>query len=148
MSTWNVDNYFWEEHNSNVWATKRLNELAGLIQPEGWVFEEIKFTGVEANKAIRKNREIRSFEFSFECKFKYQEFEGKIKFPDVSNDAIESPEDWEYDLTFTGECSKKNPNEKKAIRTAADKTVIPLMRAAFDTFSKEFMSIPSDLNKQ
>ena len=141
MSTWNVDNYHWEEHNCNTWANQRLNELANSIKVEGWDFTEIKFNGIETSKCIRKNREIRSFEFSFECKFKLDTMEGKLKFPDVSNDAIDSPEDWECDLSFTGDSAKASPADKKKIRVAADKDVIPLFRGAFDTFSKEFMTL-------
>jgi hypothetical protein len=35
MITWNVGSYFWEEHNGNVWARTRLNELVGTIQIDG-----------------------------------------------------------------------------------------------------------------
>lgn len=148
MSTWNVGNYHWEEHNCNKWAAQRLDELAAEIKAEGWEFSDCKFSDIEANRSIRKNKEIRSFEFNFECKFKYNEMEGKIKFMEVSSDAVESPEDWEYELTFTGDSAKKGAAEKKPIRVAAEKEAIPLFRHAFDTFAKEFKDLPSDLNKK
>ena len=145
MSTWNVGNYHWEEHNCNAWASKRLNELAAAIKADGWEFSDIAFSGIEATRSVRKNKEIRSFEFTFECKVKHDGMEGKIKFLDVSDDAIDSPEDWEYELTFVGESAKKTAAEKKPFRQACEKEVAPLFRAAFDTFSKEFKSLPSEL---
>lgn len=147
MSTWNVGNYHWEEHNCNKWATEHLKELANNVKVEGWEFTDIAFSGIEANRSIRKNKEIRSFEFTFDCKFKYNGMEGKIKFQDVSNDAVDSMDEWEYELTFTGESAKKTAAEKKVIRAAAEKDVAKAFRIAFDTFSKDFMALPSEFKQ-
>ncbi|EAY06616.1 hypothetical protein TVAG_056100 [Trichomonas vaginalis G3] len=146
MSTWNVENYHWEEHNCNKWATQRLQELASNVKVDGWEFTDISFSGIEASRSIRKNREIRSFEFTFDCKFKHNGMEGKIKFMDVSNDAIDSIDDWEYELTFTGESAKKTAAEKKVIRADAEKDAAKAFRNCFDAFSKEFMALPSELH--
>ena len=147
MSTWNVGNYHWEEHNCNAWAKKRLQEIGEAVKVDGWEFSDITFTGIEANRTIRKNREIRSFEFSFECKFKHNGMEGKIKFLDVSDDAIDSIDDWEYELTFTGDSQKKTAAEKKPIRQDAEKDVAPVFRKAFDSFAHEFKELPSELHQ-
>jgi activator of HSP90 ATPase len=144
MSTWNVGNYHWEEHNCNVWAQARLNELVAAIQVEGWAFSDFNFTSVSAARSIRKNREIRTFEIVFNCKFSFDGMEGKISFPDISEDAADSPEEWEYELTFTGTSAGKSAAEKKPVRAAAEKSVIPVFRQAFAQWAKEFKEIPAE----
>ena len=143
MSTWNSGNWFWEEHNANKWAKERLTELVNAISVEGWTFSDFNFKSIQAAKSIRKNREIRSFEIVLEFKWKYGDMEGKINFPDISNDCVDSPEEWEYELTFTGDSNEKTAAEKKAIRTPADATVIPLFRKAFAQWAEEFKGLPA-----
>ena len=145
MSTWNSGNWFWEEHNANKWAKERLTELVNNISIEGWTFSDFDFKSIQAAKSIRKNREIRSFEIILEFKWKYNNMEGKISFPDVSNDCVDSPDDWEYELTFIGESNKKTAAEKKTVRVPADKNVIPKFREAFAEWAKEFKELPSHL---
>ena len=83
MSTWNVGNYHWEEHNCNAWANARLKELADGVKIDGWVLKDQKFDDVVADRTIRKNHEIRSFEFTYETQFEHNDMKGKIKFLDV-----------------------------------------------------------------
>ena len=144
MSTWNVGNYHWEEHNCNAWAKARLNELVNSVKIEGWEFSDFNFTSITAARSIRKNHEIRSFEIVVDFKFKRGEMEGKISFPDISEDAADSPEEWDYELTFTGSSAGKSAAEKKAVRGPADKEVIPVFRKLFADWAKEFKELPSE----
>jgi activator of HSP90 ATPase len=144
MSTWNVGSYFWEEHNCNVWARTRLNELVNTVQIDGWTFSDFAFESITAARSIRRAREIRTFEIVFNFKFKYNDVEGKIEFPDVSEDAADSPDEWEAQLTFTGESTSKPASEKKPVRTAADKVVIPAFRKVFAQWAQEFKALPSE----
>lgn len=142
MSTWNVDNYHWEEHNFNKWAEEHLKKLAEGVNVEGWTLSDRAFDGVVAARNIRKNKEIRSFEFSFTCKFEYNGMQGKIHFQDVSNDAGDDG-DWEAEVSFTGESQKKDAAAKKPVRAAAEKELIPAFRKAFSQFVTDFKSLPS-----
>ena len=144
MSTWNVGNYHWEEHNCNDWAKKRLNELVNAVSIEGWTFSDFNFSSITAARSIRKNREIRTFEIIFDFKFKKGDMEGKISFPDISEDAADSPDEWDAVLTFTGTSASKTAQEKKAVRGPADKEVIPVFRKLFADWAKEFKEIPSE----
>ena len=144
MSTWNVGNYHWEEHNCNAWAKARLNELVNAVKIDGWEFSDFNFSEITAARSIRKNKEIRSFEIVFDFKFKFGEMEGKISFPDISEDAADSPDEWEYELTFSGASANKTPAEKKAVRGPADKVVIPAFRKLFADWAEEFKSLPSE----
>jgi activator of HSP90 ATPase len=143
MSTWNSGNFFWEEHNVNDWAKARLGELVSGLQIEGWTFSDFNFSSINAARSIRKGREIRSFEIVFDCKFKYGDMEGKIAFPDVSEDACDSPEDWEAQVTFTGASNSKSAAEKKVVRTPAEKTVVPAFQKLFAQWSAEFKALPA-----
>lgn len=144
MSTWNVDKYFWEEHNCNAWAKDRLNELVNAVAIDGWTFSDFNFSQIAAARSIRKNKEIRTFEVILDFKFKKGDMEGKISFPDVSEDAADSPEEWEYELSFTGDSAKKSAQEKKVIRQPADKDVIPVFRKLFADWADEFKAIPAE----
>jgi activator of HSP90 ATPase len=143
MSTWNTGNFFWEEHNVNDWAKARLNELVAGVQLEGWTFSDHNFSSINAARSIRKGREIRSFEIVFECNFKFEGMEGKISFPDISDDAVDSPDDWEAQVTFTGSSSSKSAAEKKVVRTPAEKVVVPAFRKVFAQWATEFKNLPA-----
>ncbi|OHT01556.1 hypothetical protein TRFO_31599 [Tritrichomonas foetus] len=143
MSTWNVGKYHWEEHSANAWAKTRLNELVNEISIEGWEFSDSSFKSIHAARTIRKAKEIRTFEIIFEVKFKFNGMNGKIEFPDISEDAADFPEEWEALLTFTGTSNDKSAAEKKVVRSAAEKDVIPAYRKAFATWVEEFKAIPS-----
>lgn len=147
MSTWNVGQYHWEEHNANEWAKFRLNEIVNGIKVEGWELSDFDFKEITAARSIRKAKEYRSFEIVFECKFKHDEMTGKISFPDISNDCGDDPEDWDYELSFTGDSANKSPEQKKPIREQAAKDLIPVFRKAFAGWVKEFMDLPSELQK-
>lgn len=147
MSTWNVGNYHWEEHNCNAWAKQRLTELVNAVAIDGWEFSDFDFKSITAARSIRKAREIRSYEIVLDFKFKFNEMEGKISFPDISEDASTSPEDWEYELTFTGSSHDKSAAEKKTVRVPAEKAVIPAFRNAFAQWAKEFKELPSEMNE-
>jgi activator of HSP90 ATPase len=144
MSTWNVGNYHWEEHNCNVWAKARLNELVNAVVIDGWTFKDFDFPTITAARSIRKNREFRTFEISLTFKFTYSEIEGKIEFPDVSEDAADSPDEWDFTLTFIGSSASKTAAEKKVVREAADKNVIPVFRKLFAQWAKEFKELPAE----
>jgi activator of HSP90 ATPase len=144
MSTWNVGNYHWEEHNCNVWARARLTELVNAVAVDGWTFSDFDFPTITAARSIRKNKEFRTFEISLNYKFKFSEMEGKISFPDVSEDAADSPDEWEFELTFTGTSHDKSAAEKKVVRDAANKNVIPVFRGLFAQWAKEFKAIPAE----
>ncbi|KAH0787622.1 activator of 90 kDa heat shock protein ATPase [Histomonas meleagridis] len=141
MSVWNPGKYHWEEHNCNEWADKRLKELVAEIKIPDWEIKDTNFKSITTARSIRKGREIRSFEVVFDLNFKHNEMEGKISFPDISNDAADSPEEWEYILEFTGSSKDKSPNEKKAVRNAADKEVVPVFRQMFAQWVEEFKSL-------
>ncbi|KAK8898965.1 hypothetical protein M9Y10_001260 [Tritrichomonas musculus] len=143
-STWNDKRWFWEEHNANVWAKERLTELVNQIHLDGWELSDFNFSSIQAARSIRKNREIRSFEIVFDCKFKFNEMEGKISFPDVSEDAADSPDEWEAILSFTGKSNDKPASEKKPVRAEAEKVAIPAFRNAFAQWVKEFKELPSE----
>jgi activator of HSP90 ATPase len=144
MSTWNVGNFFWEEHNLNKWAKERLTELVNGVQVEGWTFSDFEFSSVSAARSIRKNREIRTFEIIFDFKFKFNDMEGKITFPDVSHDAVDSPDEWEFELTFTGASQSKTAAEKKLVRGPAEKFVAPAFRKVLAQWADEFKNIPTE----
>ena len=147
MSTWNVGQYHWEEHNANEWAKFRLDEIIKEVNVDGWELSNFNFSSVTAARSIRKAKEIRSFEIVFDCQFKKGDMGGKIAFPDISNDCGDDPDDWDYDLSFTGDSANKTPNEKKLIRDAAKKELVPAIRAAFEKWVKEFMALPSEFQK-
>lgn len=141
MSVWNIDKYHWEEHNYNEWAKKRLNELIKDINIEGWEIKDTNFSSIVTSDYVRKGHEIRTFEIVFDFKFKHGDMEGKISFPDISNDAADSPDDWEYLLEFTGKSNDRTPSEKKALRNDAEKDVAPVFRQIFANWYEEFKKI-------
>ena len=143
MSTWNDNKYHWEEHNCNEWAKARLNELVNEVKIDGWTFSDFTFPAITTSRAIRKNREIRTYEIQLNFKFKKDDMEGKINFPDISEDAADCPDEWEYELTFTGTSAQKSAQEKKPVRTLADKEVAPVFRKLFAHWAKEFKELPA-----
>ena len=142
MSIWNQGKYHWEEHNANEWAKARLNELVNDIKIEGWELTDPNFSSISAARTIRKGREIRQYEIIFDTKFKYNGMSGKIEFPDISEDAADSPDEWEYILSFTGSSNDKPAAEKKVVRTAAEKEVVPVFKSTFAKWVQEFKAIP------
>jgi activator of HSP90 ATPase len=144
MSTWNDGKFFWEEHNVNDWAKTRLNELVSGLQIEGWTFSDFNFSSISAARSIRKAREIRTFEIVFDCKFKYNGLEGKISFPDISEDAGSAPEDWEGQVTFTGTSADKSAAEKKVVRGPAEKVAVPAFQKLFAQWAAEFKALPAE----
>jgi activator of HSP90 ATPase len=143
-ATWNVGSYHWEEHNCNAWAKDRLNKLVNAVQIEGWTFSDFNFESITASRAIRKAHEIRTFEIVVDFKFNYNNMEGKIRFPDISEDAADSPDEWYAQLTFTGNSNSKSAAEKRPVRAAADKLVIPEFRKVFAQWAQEFKALPSE----
>jgi hypothetical protein len=70
--------------------------------------------------------------------------EWTVSFPDVSEDTANSPEEWECELTFTGSIHNKSAAEKKVVRDAANKNVIPVFRNLFAQWAREFKAIPAE----
>jgi hypothetical protein len=76
--------------------------------------------------------------------FKYNDMEGKIQFPYISEDAADSPDEWKTQLSFTETSTGKSAGDKKPVRTAADQTVIPAFRKIFAQWAQEFKTLPSE----
>jgi len=108
-SAWNNNSYQWEEKNVDKWATETIEKVLKnfAIKEDKLTFSVKSVNDLvgESSVSIRRQKKIVTYEYSVCLEWSISdgtiEATGFFNLPEISNDVLESGDEWQIDAKIT-----------------------------------------------